>query len=71
MTTMKVQSDTPIGQAWIRAEMLKNDRVIAGQLKEHIPVAQLIRLLDISGKELLDYLEKYEHEVLIGYQSKK
>lgn len=36
------------------AEVLRSDPVMARQIKEHIPVGQLLELLDLSQDEVLE-----------------
>jgi len=36
------------------ADVLRSDPVMARQLKEHIPVGQLLELLDLSEEEVLE-----------------
>jgi len=36
------------------AEVLRSDPVMARQIKEHIPVGQLLELLDLSEEEVLE-----------------
>lgn len=36
------------------ADVLRSDPIMARQLKEHIPVGQLLELLDLSEEEVLE-----------------
>ena len=36
------------------AEVLRSDPVMARQIKEHIPVGQLLELLDLNEEEVLE-----------------
>lgn len=37
------------------AEVLRSDPVMARQIKEHIPVGQLLELLDLSEEEVCEH----------------
>ena len=48
---------TPMYVARDLARQLRDDRISASQVKEFIPVHELIDLLDLKDEELLKYLQ--------------
>lgn len=50
------------------ARQLREDPVASAQIREHIPIAELVQLLGLTGDDLFLYLRQHEAD-LVGWDN--